>query len=104
MTYFAVAVITLPVAVSGAFGVFKSRHMVKRFMDDRRERRFAAMADTGPAPLPDYHHDLRFTQSLLALSKVRSPEHDGFPVPEPDEASSLVLIRHAQSKTPDPAA
>jgi hypothetical protein len=49
----------------------------------------------------DAFAELGFTRSLLALSKVRSPDPYGSPIPEPAESSSLVLAPHAQSQTPD---
>ncbi|SRR5579884_3430543 len=101
MTYYAAAAIAIPITASGILGVLKSRQMVRRFIEAMREPRFAAAEDTSPASLPDYHEELRFTQSLLALSRVRSPKHDGSRGPEPAESSSLVLVHRAQSKIPD---
>jgi hypothetical protein len=101
MTYFVAAFIAIPLTMLGIIGILEAREKVKRMMESLNERQVAELADIGAAPLPDCYHELRFTQSLLALSKVRSPERDGSPAPELVESSSLVLVHHAQSKTPD---
>jgi len=104
MTYFVASLLAIPITLVGLIGILKSREMAKRLMQFLQERDGAELADIGAAPLPEFHDELRFTQSLLALSKVRSPERGGFPVPEPAESSSLVLVHRTQSKTPDPVA
>ncbi len=101
MTYVVAAVIAIPITMCGIIGVLKSRQMVKQFIEFMRERHVIAIADVSVAAVPDIDDELRFTQSLLALSRVRSPERDGFREPERAESSSLVLAHRAQSKTPD---
>ena len=104
MTYLVAAFIAIPLTMLGIIGILEARQRIKRFFETVDERQVAELADIGAAPLPDCYHELRFTQSLLALSKVRSPERDGSPAPELAESSSLVLAHRAQSKIPDRAA
>ncbi len=104
MTYFAAALIAIPVTMCGIVGVLKSRVAFKRFMDLVNERRMAEMGDIGAAPVPECLDEMRFTESLLALSRVRSPRHDDSQELEHAESSSLVLAHRAQSRTPDRAA
>ena len=104
MTYFAAALLAIPITMCGIIGLFESREIVRRFNEFMRERAVEAEADIAPAPNFDPDHELRFTQSLLALSRVRSPEHGGFPEPEHAGSSSLVLVPHTQSRIPDQAA
>ena len=102
MSYFVAAAIAAPVTMFGIFGVLNARAHVKQLMALLRDRDTAALADSGPIPLPaDSFHELRFTQSLLALSKVRSQAHDDSLEHEIDESSSLALAPRAQSKTHD---
>lgn len=104
MTFLVAASIAIPLTMLGIIGILEARQKVKRLMQSLDERQVAEMADVGAAPLSECYNELRFTQSLLALSRVRSPERGGSPVPEPDESSSLVLVHRAQSKIPDQAA
>ena len=46
----------------------------------------------------DVFAEVSFTRSLLALSKVRSLDPYEVPILGPDESSSLVSVRHFQSK------
>jgi hypothetical protein len=43
--------------------------------------------------------DVQFTESLLALGKVRLQAHDDFPTPEPAAVSSSVSARPGRSRT-----
>lgn len=100
MTYVVAALVAIPITLFGIIAILEARAQFKRIMQSIQERGTAEMADVGPAPVPDSVDEIRFTQSLLALSKVRSPELDGFPKHEPAESSSLALIRRAQSRIP----
>lgn len=104
MTYFTAASLAIPITLFGIIVLFECRRWVKWLLERRSNRSFAAMADVGAAPVPDFQEEMRFTQSLLALSKVRSQAIGDFPTPEPVESSSLVLVHRAQSKIPDRAA
>jgi hypothetical protein len=104
MTFLVAASIAIPLTMLGIIGILGARQKVKRLMESLDERQVAELADVGATPLPECYNELRFTQSLLALSKVRSPERGGSRAPEPAESSSLVLVHRAQSKIPDQAA
>ena len=54
-------------------------------------------------PTSDAASELNFTRSLLALSTIGLQARDGSPEPGSAESSSLVSVRHAQSKNPDRA-
>jgi hypothetical protein len=45
-------------------------------------------------------NDAQFTESLLALGRVRLRDHDGSPAPEPVEVSSSASARPDRSRTP----
>ncbi len=51
-------------------------------------------------PYSDPISELSFTRSLLALSTIGLQARDGSPEPGSVESSSLVSVRHAQSKNP----
>jgi hypothetical protein len=104
MSYSVAAFLAIPITMFGIIGVVEARQKVRRIMESFHERRLAEMADIGAAPVPNFQDELRFTQSLLALSKVRSQERDDSREPAPDESSSLVLVHRAQSRIPDRAA
>lgn len=53
-------------------------------------------------PYSDPISELSFTRSLLALSTIGLQARDGSPERGPVESSSLVSVRRAQSKSPDP--
>ena len=103
MTYFAAFALALPITMCAIIGLLESREIFKWFVDRRNERSVAAVGDIGAMPALDFDHELRFTQSLLALSRVRSPKLDDFQVHEPDVSSSLVSVHRPQSKTRDRA-
>ena len=48
----------------------------------------------------DSASEARFSSSLLSLSRVHLQARRDSPRPELDESSSLVSVRHAQSKNP----
>ncbi len=105
MTYFVAALVAIPVTMFGIIGLFESREIIARFREFMREPRFEpATAQITAAPITDPDHELRFTQSLLALSRVRSPERDGSRELEHAGSSSLALVHHVQSRIPDQAA
>ena len=60
-------------------------------------------AQIAALPYSDPISELSFTRSLLALSTVGLQARDGSPEPGSAESSSLVSVRHAQSKNPDRA-
>lgn len=101
MTYLAAALIAAPVTLSGIIAMLKARTEVKQFLTSLHDRDSALLGDVGAATLPGCAHELRFTQSLLALSRARSLKPCDSPEPALDEFSSLALVRHAQLKTHD---
>ena len=105
MTYLAAAIIAMPVTVGGIAGVLKSRDLVKGMVTLITKRNRPTAAPLGRATAAsEVQQELRFTQSLLALSRVRSRGLGNSPTPVPAESSSLVLVHHAQSKIPDQVA
>lgn len=105
MTYLVAALLAIPITMFGIIGLFEFRQIavrIKAFTRESRAEEPVEIAAATPAFEPD--HELRFTQSLLALSKVRSPEHGGSLEREPAESSSLALVHPVQSRIPDRAA
>ena len=101
MTYIAAALTAIPITTGGIFVVTQARDLLAKVRQCFVKRDAAVMLDARPASIPDINAELRFTQSLLALSKVRSPIPGGSPALERDESSSLVLAHRAQSKIHD---
>lgn len=85
-----------------------SRNRLIRLFADAEDRRGTCdsatrqvQAESAALPGSDPISELNFTRSLLALSTVGLQARDGSPEPGSVESSSLVSVRHAQSKSPD---
>ena len=87
-------------------GLGESHSRVSRILDEMDDHRVKQETETQapPAIEPraqtiDVFAEVGFTRSLLALSKVRSLDPYGSPVPATDESSSLVSVHPVQSKS-----
>lgn len=88
----------------------ESRNRLIRLFADANDRRGTCnsavqqvQAQMAALPYSDPISELSFTRSLLALSTIGLQARDGSPEPGSVESSSLVSVRHAQSKSPDRA-
>ena len=88
-------------------GLGESHSRVSRILNELDDNRVKEDSER-PAPAimqaqkidasSDVFSEVGFTRSLLALSKVPSQDLCEVPIPERAESSSLVSVRHVQSK------
>ncbi len=105
-----IAVGILVVIAIGALsivGLGESHSRVSRILSELDYNRVKQTESETPTPMPvmetqtqkvDVFAEVGFTRSLLALSKVPSQDLCEVPIPERAESSSLVSVRHVQSK------
>lgn len=86
-------------------GLGESHSRVSRILNELDDHRVKHEPESQPAPAiepngqkMDAFAEVGFTRSLLALSRVRSLDPYEAPTLSPDESSSLVSVRHSQSK------
>jgi hypothetical protein len=91
-------------------GLGDSHGRVTRILNELQEKRSEDNGASQTSPIPetasqknDVFAELGFTRSLLALSKVGSPNPCEVPGLGHDESSLLALVRRSQSKNPAPA-
>jgi hypothetical protein len=73
--------------------------LVKMLEYQRQLDQFASNSQTKQPANIGPVDDVPFTESLLALGRVRLRDHDGSPAPEPVEVSSSASTRPGQSRT-----
>ena len=79
--------------------IFIVRALVKMNQYQHQLDQFATQFRAEQTANPEPVNDVQFTESLLALGKVRLRDHDGSPAPEPVEVSLSASTRPAQSRT-----
>jgi hypothetical protein len=79
--------------------IFIVRAMVKMNRYQHQINQFLAERQVEQSPNIKLVNDVQFTESLLALGKVRLRDHDGSRALEPVEASLSASTRPDQSRT-----